>query len=1101
MAKEAEAAIEAKQAQEEELGALRQQIQQMARDAETREAEDKPSKLRRQLSESGRMYETAHTMIAKVEVRMKRKKKKARSDPEAVQRILETLPVLSACNDLRALTDLEVANREIFQRMGGVGRLIDYLRPKGVNAPYATIVARTLPCVMDAAGRRLFHEYAAGVDADGEVRYRYLLALLQSLDPDDKENACLAIAACAQDSEINREAFFEHGISTQVYSVLYEQSKLQIPRQRLQRVVVMAMAELASGFEPYKEQLRKHEGVPLLLSFISPSHDEYLIKETLQLLGRMTQNSPGIQAELQKYGAIERYSQLLFAQMHDAQISELAALALVNLISEVPACLAMIEQHPKYSAIRYELLASMARALSSSMIRNESSEMSLSGSADFHFWGSAVVGHWQDGNAGGDRKHTSFVDNPQFLVKAPAGTNLCVVLQDTLEASREQDRVKQRPLFLRLCVVAATAETVASGLKQLDINSSGARPASVNEETGVVLLEPTVQAALDVSKTREVALRCHVKTAPEDGAWVIVPHVGVSHQHSRFVLAVFADREIQLCGELQSWQKRVVTAAWSPLCSAPRGIADAHWRNCPQFQLINAGSASTNVVAFLSYAERDVARNRRHTTVADPPGGMGAEERPLLSLYVMKPRVPERRYVGTLSPYVDEYVAHSVVTNSWCVCARWTLEPGDVYAVLAVMAEGTTHEVPLRLTLYSKPTEEGTVLLTPLTDASEWHLTALEGVTDGLGQTTIELMPQAADGGGGVTQANLVLEAGSADAFCSIATEHEGVQHKILSKYQQQQAVLSAPFSVGSLYKMTTRCITAQQQPLKGAPVKLLLYSTRPMQATPASGQQLHLAQDTAKRLVCKDTAAGAGSSYGEEGVPEDSRRQEGVDGKGGSEEVTHDPKVLSQVISELETQRDQLYAFSREELKGTPPLILETLRKDNEELKASKTAAERALVEAQALAHVAEGRQQSGAPPDTSQLKAQVEAARSERNAVEQRLLQSEQQLKQQQQMVESLTKQLKRAESSGEGGAAAAEATAELRAELATAQRDLYAEQARALQLEQASKAAASGEQAAAGRAPEKDTLAAELERLRQENKKLMSQSATKSSACILL
>ena len=75
---------------------------------------------------------------------------------------------------------------------------------------------------------------------------------------------------------------------------------MPIPRQRLQRVVVMAMAELANGFEPFKELVRKHDGVPLLLSFLSPSHDEYLIKETLQLLGRMTQNSPGVQMELQK---------------------------------------------------------------------------------------------------------------------------------------------------------------------------------------------------------------------------------------------------------------------------------------------------------------------------------------------------------------------------------------------------------------------------------------------------------------------------------------------------------------------------------------------------------------------------------------------------------------------------------------------------------------------------------------------------------------------------------------------------------------------------------------------------------------------------------
>ena len=70
-----------------------------------------------------------------------------KADPEAVTRILETLPVLSACNDLRALTDLEAANRTMFQGLQGIHRLVDYMRPRGQNAPYATIVARTLPCV------------------------------------------------------------------------------------------------------------------------------------------------------------------------------------------------------------------------------------------------------------------------------------------------------------------------------------------------------------------------------------------------------------------------------------------------------------------------------------------------------------------------------------------------------------------------------------------------------------------------------------------------------------------------------------------------------------------------------------------------------------------------------------------------------------------------------------------------------------------------------------------------------------------------------------------------------------------------------------------
>ena len=51
-----------------------------------------------------------------------------------------------------------------------------------------------------------------------------------------------------------------------------------------------------------------------------------------------------------------------------------------------------------------------------------------------------------------------------------------------------------------------------------------------------------MQAALDLSKTREVALRCHVKSSAPEDMWVVVPHVGCSHQHSRFVLSVFADQ-------------------------------------------------------------------------------------------------------------------------------------------------------------------------------------------------------------------------------------------------------------------------------------------------------------------------------------------------------------------------------------------------------------------------------------------------------------------------------------------------------------------------------------------------------------------------------
>ena len=42
---------------------------------------------------------------------LRQARKGRRADPAAVTRILETLPVLSACNDLRALTDLEAAKQ------------------------------------------------------------------------------------------------------------------------------------------------------------------------------------------------------------------------------------------------------------------------------------------------------------------------------------------------------------------------------------------------------------------------------------------------------------------------------------------------------------------------------------------------------------------------------------------------------------------------------------------------------------------------------------------------------------------------------------------------------------------------------------------------------------------------------------------------------------------------------------------------------------------------------------------------------------------------------------------------------------------------------
>lgn len=377
----------------------------------------------------------------------------------------------------------------------------------------------------------------------------------------------------------------------------------------------------AQDFASFQNKILSEGAVKMLLDMTSPSNDPYLIKETLACLGRITQGNAGIQKELRKVNAIKTYSQLLFAQtLHDSAITELAALALVNLVSEVPECMSEISSHARYSAIRFEMLASMARALSSSMQRTKQQSAQMAGSDAFKFWGACAAGEWKDGNAGGERTHTSFVDNPQFLMRAPPGANLCIVLQDTLEEKRQRDRGTARPLFLRLCVTAATPDTLKSNLKLLDINSSGARAASVDSD-GVVQLEKGVNGFMDVSKTREVSMRCHVKndakTAAPENAWVVVPHVGCSHLHSRYVLSVFSDKEVSIEGELQGWTKRIITSAWNPLCCAPRSITNSQWRNCPQFSLINMGSEAVNVRALLSYAERDELNNKRHLQMVD----------------------------------------------------------------------------------------------------------------------------------------------------------------------------------------------------------------------------------------------------------------------------------------------------------------------------------------------------------------------------------------------------------------------------------------------------------------------------------------------------
>ena len=81
-----------------------------------------------------------------------------------------------------------------------------------------------------------------------------------------------------------------------------------------------------------------------------------------------------------------------------------------------------------------------------------------------------------------------------------ASATSTILLQDTLEPSREQDKIKSRPLFLRLCVTAATEEALEHKLKVLDINSSGARPAAMDGDS-VVQLEPGVNGLLPGGKS------------------------------------------------------------------------------------------------------------------------------------------------------------------------------------------------------------------------------------------------------------------------------------------------------------------------------------------------------------------------------------------------------------------------------------------------------------------------------------------------------------------------------------------------------------------------------------------------------------------------
>ena len=1076
--------LEGLQVASPEEAELTRELEQTRTQLEQLEAERQAKGADEQMADFGSIFRPVPAMIDNAARRLQRAAVGSKVDPAGVGRAIQALPVLVACNDLRALTELEPGNRSLFQQMGGIRKMIDYMYPHGPQAPYATHIARTLPCVMDAAGRKLFHEYATLPDAQNVPRLKYLEALLDSTDPDDKEHACLAIAAVAQDFEPNRAAMFEHGISDKVMAVLKDTCSQKVPRQRLQRVATMALTDLLYGYTPFKDAVLEAGGVQLLLAQATPQHDPFVIKESLSCLGRLTQGHTPTQRELVKRDATAIYSELLFAQMHDSAITELAALALVNLATETPEAMETIERDARFSSIRFEMLASMARALYGSMLRSGQEIAVSSGSQAFPFWGAAAVGEWREGNAGGDRTHTSFVDNPQYVLKVPADANVCLVLHDLLEDQRQRDRSQSRPLFLRLCVTAATEEALASRRKLLTVNSSGNRSASTDEQ-GVVQLDRGVNGFIDVAKTREIVMRCKMKGGAPDDSWIVIPHLGCSHQHSRYVLAVFADKPISLQPELQPREKRIITSAWTPLCTAPRSISTARWRNCPQFQLISMAEAETQLQVLLSYGERDAAQNRRYLQTVDaaPPN---ADERPMLSLYVMKNNVPDRRYVGMLSPQADNYVCHSLVTNSWCVQASMRLEPGHVYALLVVMAEPLPSITPLRLTLYSEPDlEDGSIIAKPLSEDAEWCVQVVNGKTDASGQLSFDL---AAAGDAytrpeevGTFQATLVLECDDGGAFCSISTTADGKPHKQTASYAQRQAVLSVPLEGGVSYAALARCITQKQEAVRDSNVRMLVYTAKPVELTPTTSC-VRVDAEAAGDYASRETSRGI--PYGIEEVPEDTLRA--VDDSADKEDEAIDPAVLKEVVTELVQQRDNLYAFTRQSLKGEVPAVIEDLRTQSNEQQHKMDKLLLELAEAKAVAEA----KTAAAAANAAAIAAQQGPSPLQTIAAEKELFAQKQRVKQLQRQVAELSKPRDAA------------------SEAATVHKQLVEERERADGLEQAleeARRARGGAGADQGSAsPGKAELGGgrELEESRRRIKQLEAQLAAsgggKSSAC---
>ena len=67
------------------------------------------------LSAAGTQYDSLKTMVRWRAVRLEWSQP---TDPLPVQRVIDFLPALTACNDLSTLTELECANKTIFQVSG-----------------------------------------------------------------------------------------------------------------------------------------------------------------------------------------------------------------------------------------------------------------------------------------------------------------------------------------------------------------------------------------------------------------------------------------------------------------------------------------------------------------------------------------------------------------------------------------------------------------------------------------------------------------------------------------------------------------------------------------------------------------------------------------------------------------------------------------------------------------------------------------------------------------------------------------------------------------------------------------------------------------------